>query len=58
MQKGSSQERVLSLGKNQLRMAYSYISRSLFKVDRLMFAMHLAHGMFSKKIPEQVQPFI
>ncbi|CAF4638011.1 unnamed protein product [Rotaria sp. Silwood1] len=50
--KSSSQDRTLSLGKNQLRMTYTYITRSLFKSDRLMFAMHLAHGMFSKKIPE------
>jgi dynein heavy chain 2 len=45
----------LSLAKNQLRMAYAYISRSLFKSDRLMFAMHLAHGMFPKKIPDNVK---
>jgi hypothetical protein len=36
-------------------MAYAYITRSLFKSDRLMFAMHLAHGMFPKKIPENVK---
>jgi hypothetical protein len=36
-------------------MAYVYITRSLFKSDRLMFAMHLAHGMFPKKIPENVK---
>ncbi len=37
-------------------MAYAYITRSLFKSDRLMFAMHLAHGMFPKKIPDNVKP--
>jgi hypothetical protein len=36
-------------------MAYAYITRSLFKSDRLMFAMHLAHGMFPKKIPDNVK---
>lgn len=36
-------------------MAYAYISRSLFKSDRLMFAMHLSHGMFPKKVPENVK---
>ncbi len=36
-------------------MAYAYITRSLFKSDRLMFAMHLAHGMFPKKVPENVK---
>ncbi|CAM4781010.1 unnamed protein product [Rotaria magnacalcarata] len=50
--KGSSQDRTLSLAKSQLRIAYAYITRSLFKADRLMFAMHLAHGMFPKKIPD------
>ncbi|UJR10563.1 hypothetical protein I4U23_014763 [Adineta vaga] len=50
--RGASQDRTLSLAKNQLRMAYAYITRSLFKADRLMFAMHLVHGMFSKKVPE------
>jgi dynein heavy chain 2 len=53
-QKNSSQDRTLALAKNQLRMAYAYITRSLFKSDRLMFAMHLAHGMFPKKIPDNV----
>ncbi|CAF3644553.1 unnamed protein product [Adineta steineri] len=48
----SSQDRILALGRNQLRIAYTYVTRSLFKSDRLMFAMHLAHGMFPKKIPE------
>lgn len=36
-------------------MAYTYITRSLFKSDRLMFAMHLSHGMFPKKIPDNVK---
>lgn len=36
-------------------MAYAYITRSLFKSDRLMFAMHLSHGMFPKKIPDNVK---
>ncbi|CAF4304404.1 unnamed protein product, partial [Rotaria magnacalcarata] len=50
--KGSTQDRTLTLGKNQLRMTYKYITRSLFKSDRLMFAMHLVHGMFPKKVPD------
>ena len=48
----------MALAKNQLRMAYTYITRSLFKSDRLMFAMHLAHGMFPKKIPDNVNQFV
>ena len=55
LQKSADQDRTLVLGKNQLRAAYTYITRSLFKADRLMFAMHLAHGMFPKKIPENVK---
>ncbi|CAF0783257.1 unnamed protein product [Rotaria sordida] len=50
--KSSSHDRTLSLGRNQLRTTYTCITRSLFKSDRLMFAMHLAHGMFPKKIPD------
>jgi hypothetical protein len=36
-------------------MAYAYISRSLFKSDRLMFAMHLSHRMYPEKIPDNVK---
>ena len=36
-------------------MVYAYVARSLFKADRLMFAMYLAHGMFPKKIPDNVK---
>ena len=27
---------------------YQYVSQSLFKADRLMFALHVAHGMKPK----------
>lgn len=54
VQRGSPTDRTLSLAKNQLRMAYGYIARSIFKSDRLMFAMHLVHGMFPKKVPTEV----
>lgn len=33
---------------------YQYISRSLFKADRLIFALHLAHRMYSQQIHETV----
>ena len=33
-------------------MVYNYVSRSLFKADRMMFAMHVVHSMFSKQFKE------
>lgn len=33
---------------------YEYISRSLFKADRLMFAVHLVSRMYSQQIQENV----
>jgi hypothetical protein len=33
---------------------YQYISRSLFKADRLMFALHLVNKMYSQQINEKV----
>jgi len=36
----------IKLLRNRLQtLTYEYVCRSLFKADRLMFAMHLAHGM-------------
>ncbi len=29
-----------------LQYTYEYVSRSLFKADRLTFALHLGHGMY------------
>lgn len=34
---------------------YQYISRSLFKADRLMFALHLVNKMYSQKINKKVR---
>ena len=43
---GSSGEKRIDALKNKLlRKVYDYVSRSLFKTDRLSFAMHLARGM-------------
>ena len=33
-------------------MVYNNVSRSLFKADRMMFAMHVVHSMFSKQFKE------
>jgi dynein heavy chain 2 len=37
--------RIKLLQSNLLTLTYRYVCRSLFKADRLMFAMHMAHGM-------------
>jgi hypothetical protein len=33
---------------------YQHVSRSLFKADRLMFALHLVNRMYSQHIHENV----
>jgi dynein heavy chain 2 len=35
-------------------MVYNYVCRSLFKADRMMFALHVSHSMFSKQFKENV----
>ncbi|XP_069998938.1 cytoplasmic dynein 2 heavy chain 1 isoform X2 [Penaeus vannamei] len=51
-QDGSATEnRIKVLQRALIDLVYSYISRSLFKADRLMFGLHLVHGMY----PEQFQ---
>ena len=42
----SNEVRIESLKKSLQTVVYEYISRSLFKSDRLMFALHLVHRMF------------
>ncbi|XP_076467409.1 LOW QUALITY PROTEIN: cytoplasmic dynein 2 heavy chain 1-like [Babylonia areolata] len=45
-QDGSGTEmRIKTLGQKLQQLVYEYVCRSLFKADRLMFAMHLAHGI-------------
>ena len=41
-----NENRIKDLMRSLLHIVYEYITRSLFKEDRLMFALHLAHGMF------------
>ncbi|XP_047109239.1 cytoplasmic dynein 2 heavy chain 1 [Schistocerca piceifrons] len=38
--------------KNLLLLTYQQVSRSLFKSDRLMFALHLIHSLFPSEIPD------
>jgi dynein heavy chain 2 len=45
----STELRIKLLKNKLLKLAYQFVCRALFKADRLMFAMHMAHGMF----PEQ-----
>jgi dynein heavy chain 2 len=50
---GHSPELRIKLLRSSLQtLTYKYVCRSLFKADRLMFAMHIAHGMH----PEQFEP--
>ena len=43
---GKAETRVDSLKRTLLHVVYEYITRSIFKSDRLMFALHVVHGMF------------
>ena len=44
-QDGSGTElRIKALSAQVLRLVYEYVCRSLFKADRMMFAMHMVHG--------------
>ncbi|XP_069942834.1 cytoplasmic dynein 2 heavy chain 1 isoform X1 [Cherax quadricarinatus] len=48
----STDQRIKSLQRALIDLVYSYISRSLFKADRLMFALHLVHGMYPELFRE------
>ncbi|CAD5120552.1 DgyrCDS9119 [Dimorphilus gyrociliatus] len=41
-----TESRISTLKSSLLKLVYNYVSRSLFKADRLMFAIHMVHGMF------------
>ena len=43
---GKTETRVDGLKRSFLHVVFEYVSKSLFKEDRLMFAMHVVHGMF------------
>ena len=42
---GNTDLRIRALTMTLQSLVYEYVCRSLFKADRLMFAMHLVHGM-------------
>jgi dynein heavy chain 2 len=42
---GNTELRIRALTSSLLLLVYEYICQSLFKADRLMFALHLVHGM-------------
>ena len=42
---GNTELRIRALTLTLQAMVYEYVCRSLFKADRLMFALHLVHGM-------------
>ncbi|CAM1329611.1 Uncharacterised protein at_DN1743, partial [Pycnogonum litorale] len=44
--------RIQSLIKQLLILTFEYVCRSLFKSDRLMFALHLVHGMYPSLFQE------
>jgi hypothetical protein len=55
LQEGSSTEhRIKSLNSALLNLVYEYVCRSLFKADRLMFALHMVHSMFPDMFQENV----
>ena len=55
MQEGSSTEhRIKSLNTSLQYLVYEYVCRSLFKADRLMFALHMVHGMYPEIFKENV----
>lgn len=43
---GNIDLRIRTLMTTLLSLVYEYVCRSLFKADRLMFALHLVHGMY------------
>ncbi|KAL3878520.1 hypothetical protein ACJMK2_030860 [Sinanodonta woodiana] len=52
-QDGSGTEHRIKLLVERLQqLVYEYVCRSLFKVDRLMFAMHMVHGMKQDQFEE------
>ena len=55
-QEGASPEhRIKMLNSSLQRLVYEYVCRSLFKADRLMFALHMVHGMFPDLFKENVR---
>jgi dynein heavy chain 2 len=52
------EDKIVGLKQILIALVFNYVSRSLFKADRMMFAMHVAHSMFSKQFKENVNDFV
>jgi len=48
------EHRIKSLSTLLQNSVFTYACRSLFKADRLMFALHMVHGMFPDMFKEDV----
>ncbi|XP_023209639.1 cytoplasmic dynein 2 heavy chain 1-like, partial [Centruroides sculpturatus] len=48
----SPEDRMKGLIQSLQHLVYEYVCRSLFKTDRLTFAMHLIHGMYTQHFQE------
>jgi dynein heavy chain 2, cytosolic len=46
------EDKIVGLKQILIALVYNYVSRSLFKDDRMMFAMHVVNSMFSKQFKE------
>ena len=58
-QGGSSpEEHIRALNSSLQHLVYESVCRSLFKADRLMFAMHMVHGMSPDVFKENVRNYI
>lgn len=53
----STEQRIKSLRGALQSLVYEYVCRSLFKADRLMFALHLVHGMHPELFEEKEWEF-
>ena len=49
-----AEDKIVGLKQILIALVYNYVSRSLFKLDRMMFAMHIVHSMFTKQFKENV----
>lgn len=51
---GKEEKHLKQIQRAFLQLVYEHISRSLFKNDRMTFALHLVHGMFPHQFRENV----
>lgn len=53
----STDIRIKSLKRILLKLVYNYVCRSLFKTDRLMFAVYTVYGMYPESFKENVSSY-